>query len=673
MLSSNVKPHPLLLIVNYWEIRPSLIGARLDELLKRGITQICTFIPWQSAESDISHSLTRFLQSLADRRMTVYLVLSPEVGVHFPNSGLPKDVISRKENRAQHSKTGLIPVNLPPNAFTLPSFFAPEFDKRYYGFLARLDGLLADLERTQPDLLNGVTAVLTGSFWKYYRSAASSAQSTFGGSAGDYSSHAAVVYRQRSEQFFAQREFTDPSPAANNRWKTRTMEEVNRRWFYQQSEDVFRSRSCQSIRRKFIHLKIAEIELFTPEADPSMTYSSFLQMLSGAPPDFGKLSTLIDETAARSSCTSATPSPSFVHWTSMGAFRTLTDPQKQFLTLKSLLLHGGQAGGIAMDEMEWLSLSAPFRTRVEALARSLIHGELHFQNRALYLVPHLWSHYGALWEGFSHRVGPAMKMVASPDLILKDRFANLLIVDPTVILTQALLQKLFAWATPGRILVLPRSKLYTETARKEFELILKKSTKIEMEYGLTYNLHSLGDGKLISYEVPNLLSSASEVTSALQTFINSIVAISEIESFCRLSDSRLSVIPFEQKTGGLALFVLNGTRRRVTADIMFPVRVHLADLGLALSANDGGLGLPPYKDTSKVPVTADEVAANRFSLDVPPYGILSFSIEGTNYTEMKEKQLASLTSENTRANVLSAAGSELPGFSTHEGIEELWN
>ena len=687
MLSSNVNPHPLLLIVNYWELRPSLIGARLDELLKRGLTQVCTFIPWQSAESDISHSLTRFLQALLDRRMTVYLILSPEVGVHYLNSGLPKDAVSKKENMAQHCQSGVIAMNLPPNFYTLPSFYAPEFSKRYYSFLARLDSLLSDLERTQPDLLKGATAVLTGSFWKYYRSAAASAQSPFGGHAGDYSSHAAVVYRQRSELFFAQREFNDPSHASTNRWKTRAMEEVNRRWFYQQSEDVFRSRSCQVIRRKSLNLKVAEIELFTPEADPGMTYSSFLQMLAGSSPDFGKLSTFIEESAARAS---SAPAPPFVHWTAMGTFRTLSDSQKQFLLLKSLLLHGGRSGGIVMDEQEWFTLSPSFRARAEGLARSLVQGELEFRNRAFYLVPHLWSNYGPLWEGFARRVGPGMTLTASLDLILNDRFSNLLVVDPTVILTRETLKKLFAWATPGRVLVLPHSKLYTEAARAELELQLAKDKKIEIEYGIAYNLHSLGDGKLIVYEVPGLLSIASEAATALQTFINSIVAISEIESFCRLSDSRLMVIPFERKQGDLALFVLNGSRRPVAADILFPTQVQINDLGGTLSGNDGGRGLPGPGGASKsaagkplaqraartsgLTSTDEERAiANRFSLEVPAYGILSFTIAGTSYAEMRERKLASLTSESTRANVLSAASSELPGFSASEGLDELWN
>jgi hypothetical protein len=169
------------------------------------------------------------------------------------------------------------------------------------------------------------------------------------------------------------------------------------------------------------------------------------------------------------------------------------------------------------------------------------------------------------------------------------------------------------------------------------------------------------------------MTEAAQSTAALQTFINSIIALAEIESFCRTSDSRLNIIPFERKQGGLALFVLNGTRRLVTADIIFPSEVQIADLGLSLSEKDEGLGLPdpntPFEERQETPLAV----ANRFSLEVPPFGIISFMIEGSSYTEMKERQLAALLAEKTRENATSAANTELPGFASSEGIEDLWN
>ena len=285
MVGGEVNPYPVVLLINYWEIRPSAMGSRLDDILKRGVSQVGAFVPWQVAESDISHTqtLTRFLQSAAERRMKVFLILSPELGVHFPNSGFPRDILSRKENVAQQSDSGPVVVNLPPNSFSLPSLFASDFNKRYYGYIGRLDNLFADLQKAQPNLLKNVTVILSGSFWKYYRSPLASSQVCFGGNAGDTSPQATQAYRQRVEHFFSQREFMDPSPSSANQWKLRSLEEVNRRWFYQHSEDVFRNRSYQTLRKKSAGLRVLEMEIYTPEADPGNVYSNFLQMISGGP------------------------------------------------------------------------------------------------------------------------------------------------------------------------------------------------------------------------------------------------------------------------------------------------------------------------------------------------------------------------------------------------------
>ena len=106
MIAAEHNPHPIQILFNYWEAHPTLIGARLDGLIRQGVTHIATFIPWQAVESDISHTLVRFLQATADRKMTVDLILTPEVGVHYPNSGVPKDLMAPKaasnDNLASH-------------------------------------------------------------------------------------------------------------------------------------------------------------------------------------------------------------------------------------------------------------------------------------------------------------------------------------------------------------------------------------------------------------------------------------------------------------------------------------------------------------------------------------------------------------------------------------------
>jgi hypothetical protein len=669
---AELNQHPIQILFNYWEIRPTLIGARLDEFIRQGVTHIATFVPWQAVESDISHTLVRFLQAVADRKMTVDLILTPEVGVHYPNSGLPKDLMGAKaagnDNLATHSGGGQIAVTLPPNGFALPSLFSQEFTKRYYSFLSRMDGMLADLDRNSPALLKGVSVVLSGSFWKYYRSPQLSSKHPFSGMAGDTSGSAGLAYRQRLEQYFSQREFADPTPIAANRWKTRALDEINRRWFHQQSEDVFRNRTFQLVRKKAASVRLNEIELYTPEADPGMTYSNLMTMLSGGHGDFARLSRMVDEAAARASHASAGPARNVVHWTSLGGFRGLADPEKQFLILKSLLLMGGQGGGILIDESEWFGLSPSFRARVEAFGKSLVHGDLKLRNRALYLAPHLWSGAGTLWAELLDRVGSGARMISSLELLNREREATLLIVDPSWILTRESLQRLAAWASGGRVVVLPRSPLYTEQARAELEKIAAQTKRIEIDLGVPYRLHALGEGKLIIYDLPENLSMAGEALSSWQTFLTAVLSVAEVQGYCRLSDSRLSVIPLDKKGAGLGLFVLNGTRRPVAADIIFQEDVSVSDLARAL-ASQGRSGVPAQQ--------AKPAPASRFSLDVPPCGILPLAVDGLEMHESRlrarERMLAAEHAEATRSGAEQAALSELPGFDPNKSTEGLWN
>ncbi len=663
MLGGDVNLYPILLLVNYWEIRPSRIGGRLDELLKRGITQFATFVPWQAAESDISNLLSRVLQAAADREMRVYLILSPEVGVHYPNSGFPKDLISKAENRAQHCHAGPVTSHFPPNSFHLPSLFAPDFNKRYYSFLSRMDGVLADLARTQPQWVSRVTAVLTGSLWKYYRSPLASSNTPFGGAAGDYSSHAALAYRQGVDQFYSQREFMDPTPSSANRWKTRSLEEVNRRWFYQQSETIFRNRSLQALRKKSTHLKVTEVELFTPEADTSSIYSHFLQCMAGGHIDFNQLSLLLDEAVSRTSFSNSSPAPFWTHWTCMGGFRMLAEAEKQFLVLKSLLLGGGQGGGLLIDEAEWFSFSSQFRGRVESIARSLAEKRFQLKPRAYYWVPHLWSDYGTLWDELRGRLGPSVRMISSLELIFSGDTANLLIVDPSCVLTRETIQKLLAWTKSGRVVVLPRTKLYTELARQELEQAVSKTRRMEIDLGFTYQLHSLGDGKLIVYDTLDTTSLKGEPLSAWQVFLNAILSIAEIENYCQLSDPRLKVIPLEVEGDRLATFILNGSRRPVTADMVYSREVQVGDLGQAL-----------VNDSQSEPNLDAVAPGHRFTLDVPPFGVLPLVVEGFNLSAQRDRHLASDLASETRASAAKAAMAELPGLDLQgEGMGELWS
>jgi hypothetical protein len=593
------------------------MAERLNELLRQGVTRIATFVPWQVVESDISHRLMRFLQAATERKFSVSLILTPEVGVHAVNSGLPKDVLSKAEIQAKHCDQGAVSVNLAPNAFALPSLFNPEFTKRYYGFLSRMDGFLADLGKTQPGLLERVTVVLTGSYWKYYRPPVASARAPFGGVAGDYSGAAGLAYRQVLDQFFSQREFTEPNAQAAGRWKTHSREELNRRWFYQQSEDVFRNRTFQLVRRKAAGAAVKEIELYTPEADPSMTYSHFLQMVSGTHADFFRLSALVDEAASRTSMASMNRSAPFIHWTMMGGFRNFADSEKQFLILKTLLLLGGLGGGVLIDEREWFSLSPQFRARAEVFARLIAQGDLTVEPQAMYLSSHLWSSAGKIWEEMSRRLGAGAQLVSSLEAVSRDRTAKLTLVDPGYILTREAVLKLAAWAKEGRTVVLPRSPLFTEAARNELETLLVQTRHLEVNLGVPFRLHAWGSGKIVVYEVPESLPLTSQGLSFWQTFLTAVLSVADVQSECSLSDNRASVIAMRSRANGTALFVLNGTRSQIMADLTFPQAVTVGDF--SQSARD-------QRDREDA-ARSHAVPSVRFSLEAPPFGILPLSIQ----------------------------------------------
>jgi len=667
--SSSVASFPIQLLVNYWEISPNQMGNRLDQLLASGITHVVTFVPWQALEADISHSLPRFIQALSERKMTVSLIVTPELGVHFASSGLPKDVMNRSDAMVNHFQKGPVQVSLAPNSFHLPSLLSAEFTKRYHSFLSRIDNLLHGIEKSQNGALNNVTLVLTGSFWKYYRSPVASCKDGYAAPAGDYSPNASIAYRQRLEDYYSQAEFNDPTPMAANRWKSQSMEEVNRRWFYQQSEAVFRNRTLQFARRKTAAVGLKEVELFTPEADPSLAYSFFLSSVSGCNSDFHRLSSLIDEASTMMGMAGYGPASSFLHWTSLGSFRSLTDSEKQYLILKSLLLLGSQGGGVLIDEEEWLSLSRNFRNHAEAFARSIERGDLALKSPAIYPASHLWSGPTALWREFSKKARTRARKAASLDLALSEPNARLLMVDPSIIFTRDVVRKLVQWVSSDeqRVLALPRSILFTENARAQLELIMAGSKQIDVNLGISYRVLSggtAGQGKLVLYDVPEAALTQEMSGPEWTSFITQVLALAEIETECQASDSRIELIPLERADGSTGLFVLNGSRQAVSVDLFFPIHVSISDLATVVERSAQTRGKPQGSDSVIEP-------AKRFALDVPPCGVLPLAVDRVGMSQKRDEQAAAdRLSALNRDNAMVAAANELPGL--NEGFAP-WN
>ena len=132
-------------LVNYWEIKPTQYEQVLADLALKEISTVAAFVPWNHAETDIYHSLKKFLRAAYATNLKVKLFVMPELGLNYPSVGIPKDLLQSNSNLAV-DKRGQIIYNLAaPNIFPLPSFYSPEVIKRFGNFLIKVAGVLGEL------------------------------------------------------------------------------------------------------------------------------------------------------------------------------------------------------------------------------------------------------------------------------------------------------------------------------------------------------------------------------------------------------------------------------------------------------------------------------------------------------------------------------------------------
>ncbi|MEK6707059.1 MAG: hypothetical protein AABZ06_14875 [Bdellovibrionota bacterium] len=615
--------------MNYWEFRQpaaaisggsrrsSPIGEKLDQLFRSGIKHVTSFVPWHAVETDISHSLVRFLQAATERNMTVSLVLTPELGLHYPNSGLPKDLIS-DDCTARSNNGGKVVVNLPPNIFALPSFFSQHFNKRLHGYLVKMDSLLCDLDKTDPKISRNLSVVFSGGFWKYYNSAVP-------GPSGDFSPTASTAFRQEVERFFDDREFGNESPGTP-KWKDLGLDSVNRRWFNQQAEEVFRGKVLHVFGRRAqtnqagLARRTREVEIFTPEADPAFTYSKLLSELASGNPDAVRLSGLISAAATRCSSVAGSAYPPFFHWSSVGNWSSLPDSEKQFVLMKSFLLAAGRGGGVFMDEADWFSLPQAFRARMENLAELFTRGDIKIEHKAFYLSPHAWSACGPLWAELSRQNGFWSQVTADVEVAAHQTNARLVVVDPEYVFTRETVEKLSVLARRGLTVAIPKSHLFSAQARKELEYVTSQAPRIDITLGLHYKLYVVGEGKIVIYETQRDLLKAD--SAGVVKFIKDMLAVSEIcEQVC-VSDRSLTVVPAKLSSGDTAIFVLNESRRAVSGNIVFPRVVEVSDFADIFSS-----AVPVVPATIDSKTKGATAFSSRFSVEVGAFGILSLLLK----------------------------------------------
>jgi hypothetical protein len=637
------------------------MGPALDRWVREGIRSVATFVPWQAAEADISHLLPRFLTEAIERKIQVSLILTPEVGMNYSNSGVPRPLMAKSENVARDAEGRAFPQVLAPGVHELASLSAPELLKRWHGTLGRIDAILADIERTYPHAGDFVQAVVTGSFWKHYRSPEQSAFEPFAGECVDHGNAAKIHLRNRIEQVLGSREFTDvQSGAPAIQWKSRMLEGVHRRWVSQQSEEVFRNRAAQGLGRRSRTVSVRQVDMISPEADAALAWSSLLQGAGVEGRNFLGLARVLDahldRMAAAGTEVSGEAVP-WVQWSGMGGFGRLADSEKQFLILKALLSTGTRGGCVLVDESEWDSLSPSFRARTEALSRTLAQGELKLQEKALYLTPHLWSSPSESWKFLRTQLGREVRLVSSLDLALSRPEVRLIWVDPQWIFNRETMMRLLEWSGDDRVLVLPRDALMTASARRMCDDAMRGSAQraIRINRGVPCDIHPAGTGKVLFASLPESarllgLQQPACSTEELTGFVSGVLNLADIKPSVQVTDVRIDLVPAQRVDYGMGLFVLNAHDAAVQADLQFGEAVLVSDFA-RLMANASGLDRP-------------EIApSTQFSLEVPPRGVLPIAVFGTEFGWESETSEVSSDRDAQEQSSDSASGVR---------IEEVW-
>jgi hypothetical protein len=278
-----------------------------------------------------------------------------------------------------------------------------------------------------------------------------------------------------------------------------------------------------------------------------------------------------------------------------------------------------------------------------------------------------------------------MRKAASLDLALADQDARLLVIDPATILTRDVVRKLMQWvgSDEHRVLALPRSVLYTENARAQLEVFISGSKQIDVNLGISYRVVSggpTGQGKLVLYDVPESALTHEMSGQEWMSFVTQVLALAEIETEVQVSDSRIQLITLERPDRSTGLFVLNGFRKAVSADLFFPVNVSVGDLAVQVERSNHSHGSSHslghslgWKDAGDKREGAVE-PAKRFALDVPPCGVLPLAVERVGVTQKRDEQLAAdRLSDLNQENAMTAAANELPGLQEMSEGFSPWN
>ena len=159
----------LIPVVRYWDYNPKEILAVLDRFRESGCRTIAAFIPWSHLETDRQHLLQKFVRQALAGGFSLRLGVSPELGIGYPNGGIPDELLRERQNLAQDRLGHPFYACVPPNIHPLVSLLAPAVFQRYGHFLLKLTQELSEV--FNEGVPENVELVVSDSLFKHYRNA----------------------------------------------------------------------------------------------------------------------------------------------------------------------------------------------------------------------------------------------------------------------------------------------------------------------------------------------------------------------------------------------------------------------------------------------------------------------------------------------------------------------
>lgn len=494
-------------VVRYWELHAKEIYPALSELQKRGAKSVAAWIPWSHLETDRHHLLQKFVKQALALNLQISLGITPEIGIGYPNGGIPDDLLRDRQNFSQDRTGQVIYACAPPNIHPIVSLLAPPVFQRYGHFLLKLTQELAEI--FAEGVTGNVQLVVTDSFFKHYHNSGLAKEDH-----GDYS--------MRHVQFSG----------------TFKKEE----WTPMLAEKLFNSRAVDFLRSRFQknrHVQVVSKKLFSRDA----SLERLLEEMSGSGINLSQYFQKMISGRATSDFT----------W--LDDLSALSDRERNFLISASLIFYGQTW----ITSNDYLECSPNFRAKVERLAQTFSPGEAKQVRSAIALVENRFAP-ARISCLLRDKLGSALKMKSSIFEIEKQDLeeTKLLAVEEGLHLEYSQSSELVKIAKERECtVVLFRSSLCERAVRE-----IQSHRSFRLNHGWAFDVALFqGGGHVIV--VDGNPQGSSEIE--MEKLGESLLSVAKIDPWCHYDRGAAKIfstsIDWTTSNGAMkTLFLLNPTR-----------------------------------------------------------------------------------------------------------------